>query len=599
MNVREFLHHPDSDIYLRLPYVVLDVETTNLDKGDSLNENNSLLYTGFYVGNGQKYIGLWYNQWTFPAEIINRLQGDILLVGHNIKFDLRWLARAGLDLSKVFVWDTMLGEKVLLGNNPENLRLDLNSVAERHGLSCKTRLVDNMIKHDTCPSTIPKSLLEKYCRQDVMLTNSIFLKQRHDMYTSNRQAVMLTRCLLTPVLADIETNGLCLDAGRVEEEYNKTAAEYNENYSALREIADINWNSPQQKAKLLYEDLGFEEIKAGRVPIRTTTGKPKTDLDVIKRLNAKTKEQRVLKECLVRQSELNAKLTKSLEKFKECVNDDGFLYANFHQHITRTHRLSSSGTKQSVQLQNLPRIFKPLFKARQDDWYVVEADGSNLEFRVAVELGDDEQGRADIADPSFDAHNRASGVLTGAGQPTNRQDAKAHTFKPLYGGSSGTAPEREYYEDFKARYPGITATQERWKYTALREKQVRMPWGMIFYFPKTRISRSGYQEGQTQICNYPVQSFATADIIPIAVTGLWHDLKYHNMSAFIVNTIHDSAILEAPEEERDKLNEIIAGNFKDMCYNYLKDVYKMDFKTPLGVNIKWGKRWSEGEEISL
>ena len=31
----------------------------------------------------------------------------------------------------------------------------------------------------------------------------------------------------------------------------------------------------------------------------------------------------------------------------------------------------------------------------------------------------------------------------------SRQDAKAHTFKPLYGGTTGTDDEKRYYSAFK------------------------------------------------------------------------------------------------------------------------------------------------------
>lgn len=602
MNVYEFLQHPDPNIYFDAGEDILtvDLETTNKEHGDSLVEENDIVRTGmkWITRPPHSFAG------DYLSEDVGRLVDTIekaeVLVGHNIKFDLRWLARAGLDLTKVLVWDTMLAEKVLLGNNPGNKPLGLGAVAERYGFSGKEPIVDKLMKNGVCPSEMPTSLVKRRVEYDVSVTEEIFLKQREIAREKGKLGVILTRCILTPVLADIEANGMCLSKERVLEAWAEVSEEYVDVQAQLKKIADINWNSPKQKAELLYEKFKFKELKDRRGNVlKTPGGDPKTDVDTIKLLKATTKRQKALKALLEEQSVLNAKLTKALDKFKACVENDDLLYAQFNQHITRTHRLSSNGTFYKIQLQNLARVFKPLFTTRHEGWEFCEADGSNLEFRVAVELGEDENGRRDIADDDFDAHEYTAATLTEAGQPTDRQGAKAHTFKPLYGGSSGTDAERAYYDAFKLRYSGVADVQQRWKDEAFREKSVTLPWGMEFYFPHTKFTRTGYQTDSTQICNYPVQSFATAEIIPIAVTYLWHEMKQLGLRALLVNTVHDSVEIEAPTEEKEKLNEIIVRSFTESCYNYLMDVYKFNFKTPLGVGLKWGKYWGEGKELKF
>jgi DNA polymerase I-like protein with 3'-5' exonuclease and polymerase domains len=56
----------------------------------------------------------------------------------------------------------------------------------------------------------------------------------------------------------------------------------------------------------------------------------------------------------------------------------------------------------------------------------------------------------------FDVHAYTAKVITDAGQPTSRQDAKAHTFAPLYGatGYGRTKAEAAYYEHFNSKYKG-------------------------------------------------------------------------------------------------------------------------------------------------
>lgn len=118
-----------------------------------------------------------------------------------------------------------------------------------------------------------------------------------------------------------------------------------------------------------------------------------------------------------------------------------------------------------------------------------------------------------------------------------------------------------------------------------------------YYYPGTKVTRTGYVTNTTQICNYSVQGFATADIIPIALTYMWHRMKQAELESFIVNTIHDSGIAEVHPDEVEQVREIGEISFTDDVYNYLKEVYDIEFNVPLGTGFKCGEFWTEGEEI--
>ena len=592
MNILKFLDDPTPEVYTTLPHITLDLETTNIDIGDPLSEGNDIVLSCI----GDKHI--WGGVMDIPSEILDTLEEDVFLVGHNIKFDLKWLAKAGLDLTKVLVWDTMIAEKVLLGNNPYNLPLDLGTVAQRYGLPGKEEVVDTLIKGGVCPSQIPSSLLLDRCQYDVRVTDAVFKQQLEACKDSNRLGVVLTRCILTPVLADIEIQGMSLDHLKVKEEWESLIQRLADVNIELDKVADINWNSPKQKRTLLYTDYKFKPLCKNGKPVCTPAGELPTGIDVVQRLKATTKRQKKLKEMMLEQAKVTA-LLKTVSKFKECVDNDDILYAYYTQHVAKTHRLSSRGSKYKLQFQNMNRKYKGMFIPKQEGWLMGECDGANLEFRIAAELGKDAQALADILDPDFDAHTVTATALTEAGQPTTRQDAKSRTFKPLYGGSSGTKAEQAYYALFNAKYKGIVEVQESWKRQALNTKEVVLPWGLILYFPYTKINNGGYQVDSTNICNWPIQSFATADIIPIALTHLWHSLKHSGLRATIVNTIHDSVIMEAHPDDISKINDYLVNSFTKVCYNYSKKVYNLSFTVPLGVGIKWGSHWSEGEEINI
>ena len=302
---------------------------------------------------------------------------------------------------------------------------------------------------------------------------------------------------------------------------------------------------------------------------------------------------------------------KYLRKFKDCCKEvDGALTASFNQTNTQTHRLSSSGRDYKTQFQNFPRSYKHIFKARKEGWLVGECDGAQLEFRVAAHLGRDKVALRNILDPDFDAHITTASYMSGEDYGTlleryrqgdtqvyqQRQDAKEETFKPLYGGRYGTEAQMKWYKGFRELYSGIADAQQNWIDEVLDKKYLITEWGMRYYWPDTHMDRSGYVKNSTSICNYPVQAFATAEIIPIALAAFWHRLRNSNLSMFIVNTVHDSIIVELPESEVESFHELAQQCLIEDIYPYLEKVYDVKLTVPLGVGVMTGTHWGSKNE---
>jgi len=140
---------PDPEIYLSKDYSTVDVETTNEEKGSATNPNNRLLLTS-YSRQGRKGIeSVWGNEYQ-AAETLDEIADSTFIIAHNAKFELQWFQRAGVDTSKVVVWDTLLAEYVIAGNR--RVRLDLDSVAKKYGVGQKESIVSLLIKGGVCPS---------------------------------------------------------------------------------------------------------------------------------------------------------------------------------------------------------------------------------------------------------------------------------------------------------------------------------------------------------------------------------------------------------------------------------------------------------------
>ena len=598
-----FLENPNPHIY-RDPdakYVVLDFETTVLQKGNALNEDNRIVLAVWDCSWKDGQTVKWAGEYDL-AELVSDCTEADFIVAHNAKFELQWLARCGLPLEDVLVYDTMVAEYVLGGNRWQFTNLSLEACGQRRLNDGKVGVISKMYKAGLCSTEIPASWLQLYCRQDVLLTKRLFHAQSERLTERDLWEVAWTRFLTIPVLADIETNGMVLDANLVRTRYDEVLAES----VALEKELDvltggINVNSPIQLAEFLYDTLGFKELRkfeGGQwVPDRTPTKRRKTDAMTITKLKATTAEQRLFLEKYRRSKELYNELTKYLTKFKDCCDEsDGLLKAQFNQTNTQTHRLSSSGLEYTTQFQNFPRAYKPMFLARHDGWVVGEGDGAQLEFRVAAHLGRDKTAIEDIVQ-GIDVHSATADIIG-----VSRQDAKAHTFKPLYGGRSGTPDEVAYYEYFRERYMGITATQDTWIERVLEDKCLRTEWGLTYYWPNTRAEYNSrgerYVTNTTSICNYPVQAFATAEIIPVALVYFWHRLKRSDLLMFLVNTVHDSIIAEMPEAEVPAFHELCQQCLITDVYNYMSNVYKIDLVVPLGCGVATGSHWGSKDETA-
>ena len=567
-------------------YVLLDFETTNLDKGSALNEHNSTVLAVWYTSWNKEWHYCFGDEFRIGDQLTSDLEHCDFLIAHNAKFEAQWLVRCGARLQRLLVYDTLLAEYVIGGNRWQFGALGLDRIAQRRWGEGKSNLVSRLIKSGVCPSDIPQGWLLDYCEQDCKLTLRLFEEQLKELDDA-LLGIVYSRCLVTPVLADIETAGLKLDEKKVYarlEELEKEQAQVVRDLNAI--TGPVNYNSPKQVSALLYDKMGFSELSRHGKPLRTPAGGRKTDADTILLLKATTKEQKQFVELFGKVKATEHELKMYIRKFADCCkHDGGILYASINQSSTQTHRFSSSGAKYRTQIQNIDRSLKPMFTARNDGWLVAEADGSQLEFRVAGHLGRDRAILEDLL-AKRDVHSATAQQLG-----TSRQDAKPFTFKPLYGGRSGTPKERAYYEYFRTRYAGITAAQDKWINEVLVSGKLRTEWGLVFYWPGTTISSSGYVSNSTSICNYPVQSFATADIIPISLVHFWHRCKVRGLRLRLVNTVHDSIIAEVPPEEIEEFYDLARQCFIDDVYPFLEKVYKVKLTVPLGCEVVSGTHW--------
>lgn len=612
------LTHPDPEIFLSENYLTLDLETTNEDKGDPANQANSIVSAGWLVsrpGEEAVYHTRRADQFHLP-ELVAAVEAADFVVAHVAKFEAGWLARCGVDVRGLLFYDTAIGDYVLSGNRTGDRwagrpwLLSLHDCLKRYGLpSHKKDIASQMIRNGTLTEEIPKHWLAEYLKSDVIMTDKLFRRQRDELVAEGLLPVHLTRCLSVPTLAMMEPRGFCLDPDRVRWVGREMKMRLDAEEKELEEITGgINLRSPPQKRDYLYSTLKFPVPKKanGQPMVTKKTGLPSTDEKALDALVPKTQKQQQFVDGLRKFNKVNSAWSKYLNKFVACVEteEEPILYCSFNQTKTSTHRTSSTGKKYAAQFQNFDNRFKPVFCAREPGWSVGEADYAQLEYRVAVFLGDDANGRRDIAQ-KVDAHGFTASIIFeeawgGDLSPFERKGyrtkSKAHTFKPLYGGQSGTDAEQRYYKAFRDKHQGITDVQQEWIDEVLRTGKLVTRTGLVFYWPDTKVQRSGYVTNTTSICNYQVQMLATADIVPVGVVYLDALLHYAGLRTFVVNTVHDSGVAEVAPGEEETWEYLAQQGMVKATLRYLRLVYGIDFDVPLEVEVSNNAHWSGNPE---
>ena len=296
-------------------------------------------------------------------------------------------------------------------------------------------------------------------------------------------------------------------------------------------------------------------------------------------------------DAIVRHNAVDTYLNTFVEGLKNFTNEKGFLHPKFMQAITATGRLSS----RDPNFQNQPRgktfPIRKVVTSRFKDGKIMEIDFAQLEFRTAVYLAQDKQGMEDIKN-KIDVHQYTADIIG-----VSRQDAKAHTFKPLYGGVTGTEDEKRYYTKFLEKYKDIKTWHEKLQSEAIRFKQIKLPTGREYAFPYAERTPWGGSTYGTQIKNYPVQGFATADIVPLACINIYKLMQEQKVKSLLVNTVHDSIVADVYPGEEDVMSKIFNQGTADVI-PALKEYYKINFNVPLDTELKIGYDWLNMKEVS-
>ncbi len=519
-------------------------------------------------------------------------------VGHNLKYDLKVLDRAGLPVAGVD-FDTMLAEWVI---NPASPNLGLkNLVWTRLGVQMTP--IRDLLGTGRAQQTMDEISLARvapYACADADLSLQLVAPLRAEL--AEREQESLFRELELPlvrVLADMELTGVKLDldwlAQLSEELGDRLARLEREIYELAGE--SFNINSTQQLSTVLFERLGLPTQGLRK----TKSGYYSTRADVLERL----RDEHPMVERVLQHRELSKLKSTYVDALPALVDpESGRVHTSYNPVGTVTGRLSSSNPN----LQNIPirteegRRVRRAFVA-EAGWRLIAADYSQIELRVMAHVSGD-PGLIEAFARGEDIHATTAAALFSvpldAVTYDMRRIGKGVNFGLIYGQSAyglartvGVTPSEAelFIQRYFERFPNVQDYMERLQREVVEQGYVETLLGRRRYFPELRPgARTGRQQRQAALrmaINAPIQG-AAADIIKLAMLRLDERLGASQLRARMILQVHDELVVEAPEAE---LEEAVA-----LICEAMEGAY--DLRVPMQVDVEVGQNWEEMERYS-
>lgn len=442
-------------------------------------------------------------------------------------------------------------------------------------------------KKDSTKKLIP------YLKKDVKYTWLLYRFFKENM---TAQQTKIYEKLLHPaynMYKGVERRGIyfCKD------DYEKVKKKYqdieDDKYRQLKAKYDINWNSQQQKAKVLFTDPKGEKLPIIKV---TPSGNPSSDAGVLNRLAA---DGYKLPQLMLEYSAANTLNKMFLRRWGEDSSYDGRIHASYNLTNVVSGRTSSSNPN----LQQVPRTpdVRALFNAPEGRLFF-EADYSQLELRIAAHYAN-EPTMLRIYKEDGDIHSETAKLMTGGREPTKdeRRKAKAVNFGFLYGmgakkfvdyaydsyGVKFTLPEAQKFRElFFAKYSRLLPWHEEQRHLAEALGGVPNLFGRFRKLPKIYANNwKDKGDAERRSINTPVQG-SGSDILLSAAIEIKRELEPKGLT--ICGTVHDSILGEFPAEDKDFFVSEIR---RIMIHPALLDEFGVVLRCPLDCDIgvgPWG-----------
>ncbi len=478
----------------------------------------------------------------------------ILKIGQNIKYDMRIMARHGIDIAPID--DLMLLSYVLDGGLHGHGMDELSKLHLDHA-PIPFKEVAGTGKNQITFDLVALEKARDYAAEDADIT--LRLHQLLKPRLVREHMVTLYERLerpLAPVLARMEDAGILVERAalaRLSEDFAGRIAVLE---SEIHRLAGrpFTIGSPKQLGEILFDEMSLAGGRKGK------SGAYATGADILEGLAA---EGHDLPARVLDWRQLSKLKSTYTDALLDHINPaTGRVHTSYSMTGASTGRLSSNDPN----LQNIPvrteegRNIRRAFVAEKGK-LLLSADYSQIELRILAHIAG-----VDLLKQAFhdglDIHaltaSQVFDVPLEGMDPMVRRSAKAINFGIIYGISPfglarqlgvAQAAAKAYIEAYFARYPGIKDYMERTKKEAREKGFVSTLYGRRCHLPEIHgknPARRGFSERAA--INAPIQGTA-ADIIKRAMIVMEEALAEAGLGARMLLQVHDELIFEVPEAE--------------------------------------------------
>ncbi|MCB9846551.1 MAG: DNA polymerase I [Phycisphaeraceae bacterium] len=540
--------------------------------------------------------------------------------GHNLKYDLLILRRAGVELRGLEhegSCDSMVAS-YLIDASRSSHSMDALALALLDHTTIPIRDLIGSGKEQRRFDEVPLERAGPYAAEDA----DISLRLARLMMPQLR-AMGLARLWhdvempLVEVLAELEWNGILVDP----EELSRQEASLQEQIRVLRESIRsaavqavgraFDPDSPRQLSAVLFNKADAEEPGLGLTVIKRGKTGPSTDAEVLEKLAQDATIESDLPRLILDYRQLTKLVNTYLVNLRECIDPETRrIHASFNQTGAATGRLSSSDPN----LQNIPirtevgREIRRAFIAPPGR-VLITADYSQIELRLLAHLSRD-PALIEAFEQGEDIHTAVAAQIHGVPVADvtreQRSGAKMVNFGIVYGITAfglarrldiGRDEAARIIDDYKRRFRGITTFLQECIEQARRYGYVETMLGRrrpIQDIDSNQPQRRAFAE---RIAINSVVQGSAADLIKIAMVRIMKmqrgaeceerpdEASRALRDVKMLLQIHDELVFEAPEGRAESARIVIVKEMEGA----------MALRVPLVVDSHVAGNWYEGK----
>ncbi len=514
---------------------------------------------------------------------------NTIIVGQNLKYDGKIMARHGVNLTQAQLEDTMVAHYLLEPDQPHGMDALAQSFL---GYQCIpiTSLLGKKGKNQKSMADLPPAQVVNYACEDADITLQLAEVLLPKLADSNVMTLYKeVEMPLLSVLMNMELQGVALDTDHLSAFSIELATQLDALQSSIQAHAGTPFNvdSPKQLGDVLFDHLNIPaKVK------KTKTGQYPTSEAVLSKL----KDAHPIVSEVLEYRKLKKLRSTYVEPLPALVHPDtGRVHTTYMQVVAATGRLSSKDPN----LQNIPirtpqgREIRKAFVPSSEDRVLVAADYSQVELRIAAAMSG-ERGLIEAFQQGEDIHAATAAKVFGVELDRvtrdQRSQAKAVNFGILYGqGAFGLAetlgiPRREakgIIEAYHTQFSGLQAFTQDCIAKAREDGQATTLMGRHRPLPDISSNNAVVRAfAERNAVNTPIQGSA-ADIIKVAMIDVASALE--GMDSNLIMQVHDELVVDAAVHELDDVKQLLVT-----C---MERAAKLE--VPLEVEVSHGQTWLE------